>query len=92
MEIPTIPTISHPTTRSNFTVVEIGYRTYWFSYQTCVACQDWKHPRGPQLVVRRNEWGPTTGKHLDYIDGGAKSTRVDGLTFAAYLSESDRSM
>ena len=37
--------------------------TFWFSYDTLVA---FYHPsRG--LVVHDNIWGPTTGKHLNWI-------------------------
>jgi hypothetical protein len=79
-----IPKINHPTGRPNFTVVVVKGRLYWFSYQTCVAFQDWN---AGNLTVRQNEWGPTTGKHLNYIDGGATSARVDGPTFEARLSE-----
>ena len=82
------PSISHPTDRPNFTVVTTGSRTYWFSYRTCVGFLDSDTVRG--IVVRRNEWGPTTGKHLNEIDGGdteARARRVDLETFQALLSE-----
>ncbi len=78
----TIPTIDHPTDRPNFTRVEVAGVWYWFSYSTCVAVS-FHDGRGP--IVRVNEWGPTTGKHLNYIDGG-KGTRVDRETFATVLS------
>ncbi len=61
--------------------VEIGGLTIWFSYRTAVAFR-WDG----QLVVRRNEWGPTTGKHLNEIDGGAKGDRVDGEDFGRLLA------
>jgi hypothetical protein len=59
---------------------------YYFSYRTVVAFRTPDHG----LTVRRNEWGPTTGKHLTWIDGGskdAKAARVDGDTFARLLAE-----
>ncbi len=61
-----------------------GDLTVWFSYQTPVAFS--KHGK---RVVRQNEWGPTTGKHLNAIDGGngAKKDRIDGTTFERLLSE-----
>jgi len=78
--------ISHPTDRPNFTVVYLGRLTVWFSYQTAVGFQlDWLDP-----VVRQNGWGPTTGKHLNYIDGGsseAKTRRVYGETFDEQFME-----
>ena len=59
---------------------------YWFSYKTLVAFQRWNARR----VVLRNYWGPTTGKHLNSIDGGtpsAKAARVDQATFDRMLRE-----
>lgn len=57
--------------------VEMPNVTVWFSYQTPVAFQVPGNPR----VVRENDWGPTTGKHLKWIDGGDKSNRVSGQEF-----------
>ena len=54
---------------------------YWFSYQTLVA---FKPIDGPK-IVRQNDWGPTTGKHLNWIDGGDKASRVSGAEFEATL-------
>lgn len=85
-----IPTIDHPSGRWNFTRVTVDGVTYWFSYVTCVAFN--KHDgHGP--VVRVNEWGPTTGKHLNYIDGGdkaAKAVRVyaDGALWRGLIDQS----
>ena len=80
------PSISHPTNRPNFTVVTTpDGDTLWFSYRTVVAFQrGW----GP-IVVRENSWSTTTGKHLNYIDGGdaaAKRKRLSGDAFLAALS------
>ena len=62
----------------------IGVLTVYFSYQTPVAfCVS---PLG--LLVRENEWGSTTGKHLNTIDGGgkeAKKRRVPGPEFEEKL-------
>lgn len=58
----------------------------WFSYQTPIAFQVDGKPR----VVRKNEWGPTTGKHLNQIDGGtneARKARVSGSQFEQLFSE-----
>ena len=50
---------------------------YWFSYSTLVAfCKP-----GHQSVVHKNDWGPTTGKHLNWIDGGARDKRVSAKDF-----------
>lgn len=55
----------------NARVVTVGPLTLWFSYETLVAFQAAGRPR----VVRENVWGPTTGKHLNAIDGGDRSSR-----------------
>jgi hypothetical protein len=49
--------------------------TVYFSYKTIIAFRF----KG-NLVVRENEWGPTTGKHLNAIDEDKKS-RISGKTF-----------
>ena len=55
---------------------------YYFSYRTLVAF------RGPQgLIVRENVWGPTTGKHLNWIDGGAKNDRYSKSAFNRRMAE-----
>ena len=51
--------------------------TVYFSYETMIGFKvDGQFP-----TVRENVWGPTTGKHLNYIDGGDKSSRVDKTEF-----------
>ena len=37
---------------------------FWFSYQTLVAFR----ALGDDTVCRKNEWGPTTGRHLNAIE------------------------
>lgn len=56
---------------------------YWFSYTTLVAFAKPGYGR----VVRQNEWGPTTGKHLNAIDGGDKRTRVNSAEFSRRFAE-----
>ena len=58
-------------------------RCYWFSYQTLVAFTDGEGRR----YVRQNEWGPTTGKHLNAIDGGNVNTRLSADAFQAKYAE-----
>jgi len=36
-------------------------------------------------VVRKNDWGATTGKHLNWIDGGAKADRLGADAFQGKL-------
>ena len=64
--------------------VSIGGLDVYFSYSTPVA---FRAP-GQLLIVRENEWGPTTGKHLNWIDGGdktAKKARLPGREFEEHL-------
>ena len=71
---------------ANFTVVEVGDVRVWFSYTTPIAFRKVGQP----LVVRENTWGPTTGKHLNRVDGGsgeAKARRVSSEEFAAKWRE-----
>jgi hypothetical protein len=63
---------------ANAVCVELEDRTLWFSYRTLVAFQVGKYPR----IVSENCWGPTTGRHLNAIDGGypackARVSRAD---------------
>lgn len=55
---------------------------FWFSYKTLVAFK----AGAAHVVCRRNEWGPTTGKHLNAIEPD-KTKRVDGETFARLYEE-----
>lgn len=60
--------------------VDLGPLTVWFSYKTPVA---FRAP-GTPTIVRKNDWGATTGKHLKWIDGETSKTaknRVDGEQF-----------
>jgi hypothetical protein len=66
----------------NTSGVTIDGRDYWFSYETIVAFRD----KTGEKFVRENEWGPTTGKHLNWIDGGDEKTRLSADKFAERLS------
>jgi len=63
--------------------VEMGPVMVWFSYKTPIAF----HVDGRARVVRQNEWGPTTGKHLNAIDGGNRKARVSSAEFEKLWSE-----
>ena len=72
--------IRHPTDKVNFSLVYVGSLTLAFSYETVIAFQ-----RGwASWVVRENDWGPTTGKHLNWIDDN-HAARVDSDEFDAQL-------
>ena len=73
--------IAHPTDRPNFTEVRLGELTLYFSYRTVVGFHTYQDGN----VVRENDWGPTTGKHLKYIDNGRKSERISGELFEQRL-------
>lgn len=51
--------------------------TFYFSYKTLVA---FKTKEG-KLFVIKNYWGATTGKHLNWIDGGDKKARLSKEDF-----------
>lgn len=62
---------------------------YWFSYSTLIA---FRGPSG-QRYVRQNDWRTTTGKHLNWIDGGDKKSRLNGKAFdEAFQREFGRSI
>lgn len=56
--------------------VKVGDLELYFSYQTLVAF------RSPAtgLKIRENEWGSTTGAHLNAIDNG-EGERMNGRDF-----------
>ena len=63
---------------SKYTTIE-GH-TFWFSYRTCIAFK----PSGGDLIISQNEWGTTTGKHLNAINRD-KGIRADRETFEGLL-------
>jgi hypothetical protein len=75
--------LNHPTDRPNFTRVDIGDLTIWFSYQTPIG---FAYP-GKAITTRENDWSTTTGKHLNEIDGGQKARRIPGSEFMRQLEE-----
>lgn len=62
---------------NNAVEVGIGNVSLYFSYKTLIAYSD------PQdgLVVCENAWSTTTGKHLNYVDGGNKKSRFNPAIF-----------
>jgi len=76
--IPQIET-SH---NGKLTKVVLNSVTYWFSYQTVIAFAT----KGERFV-RENDWGPTTGRHLNSIDDGVKKGRLPGDEFESMLKE-----
>ena len=82
-----IPRIEHVDGYRHLTIIRTGTVSFGYSYKTLVAVQsglaaDW--------VVHENIWGPTTGKHLNAIDGGSTRAQLHRLNedqFADYLTE-----
>ncbi len=77
MNDPTIENYGNNKSPNTQCVTMFGVDVY-FSYKTPIAFRV-----GGRLIVRDNEWGPTTGKHLNLIDGGNKANRVTGEKFEA---------
>jgi hypothetical protein len=62
--------------------VQIGDLTLYFSYRTVIAFEDANTGR----TIIRNYWGPTTGKHLNWIDPDPK-IRLSSEEFNKRLNE-----
>lgn len=56
--------------------------TFYFSYDTLVA---FRCSKG--RFVHTNDWGTTTGKHLNWIDGGDKKSRLNDSDFHKKFKE-----
>lgn len=67
--------------RTNMYQLEHGTLTIWFSYETPIAFLT-----SQLFVARQNEWGPTTGKHLNVI-GANSQGRIPGPEFEARLKQ-----
>lgn len=55
----------------------------WFSYETPIGF----HTLASGLVIRENDWGPTTGKHLNAIPDQGEVERVSSERFEALFEE-----
>lgn len=69
----------------NYATLRLNGLTIHFSYETPIAFEG----AGSGMVVRENDWGPTTGKHLNALDGGspvAKAARIAGPDFGHRLT------
>jgi hypothetical protein len=72
-----LPRISFYGINNNSLEITIGSVKVWFSYTTPIAFK----VDGDQLVVRRNVWSNTTGRHMNFIDGGKHRSRVNAEVF-----------
>lgn len=75
--------IEHPTDRPNYSVVTIGDVELHFSYATVIGFR----AGFDGYTVRENDWGPTTGRHLNMIPSGSdKAARLPAEAFEARLA------
>jgi hypothetical protein len=74
-----VPTID---TDRNTVTIHLPNGTIWFSYQTPIAYRT----NDEGLVIRKNAWGPTTGKHLNAINPN-KDRRIDGDEFEERITK-----
>jgi len=70
-------------TAKNAPYVEVNGVTFYLSYETVVAVS-----YGLGLKVIKNQWGPTTGKHLNWISTD-HSIRLDPADF---VKEEEKAM
>ena len=73
---------------ANSICIQLGLKTIYYSYDTIVAFEGY-NSKGVYfgLTVSKNCWGPTTAQHLNFIDGGATSKRLDRNKFLKKLNE-----
>lgn len=78
MTMPTLEILS-----PSFTKVELTDSIgIWFSYETPIAFRV-----DDTTYISENVWSQTTGKHLNYIDGGAKAGRMKHADFLKKITE-----
>ena len=65
--------------------IEIGRRTVYFSFDTPIAFSGYNSKGEEFYCVRQNEWGGTTGKHLNWINRD-KSIRLPREEFEKELA------
>ncbi len=75
--------IEHPTDKVNFTIVHLSERSVAFSYNTIIGVTA---KNSYAWILRENEWGPTTGKHLNFLNED-KRTRLPSDQFEELLKE-----
>lgn len=69
---------------ANSIAVEIGSRTVYYSYDTVVAFRGHDSKGNYYNCICENRWGPTTGKHLNWINPN-KDARLDYNSFQKKL-------
>ena len=64
--------------------------TLYYSYNTLVAFRGFINSEKQGLFVIKNYWGTTTGKHLNFIDGGDKKSRLTESDFIKLFNKALR--
>ena len=82
--IKTMQVSNYYNNQNNNTLVRTNRGDVWFSYKTPIAFRTLT----TGLVISENEWGPTTGKHLNSIDSD-KSKRIKRADFMDQLTNAD---
>lgn len=72
---------------ANSIAIEMGDRRVYYSYDTPVAFRGYNSKGEYFNCVHQNDWGTTTGKHLNWIDGGNKKSRLNDNEFQKQLQE-----
>ena len=71
---------------ANTIAIKLGDRTVYYSYNTVVAFNG-KNSLGEEFdCISENIWGPTTGKHLNFINPN-KKLRIPRKEFENKLQE-----
>jgi hypothetical protein len=83
-----------PTARGNYGTHCLSVRTpdftVWYSYETIVAVA-WRDASARwHRLVAHNDWGPTTGKHINAIDGGSQEAKADRVPQADVQAQVDK--
>jgi hypothetical protein len=70
----------------NSMAFQLGARTVYYSYNTVISFCGYNSNGEYFDCTCENVWGPTTGKHLNWIDGGNKKGRLDYTEFKKRLA------
>ena len=62
---------------ANSIAITLGARTVFYSYDTVVSFNGFNSENKYFNCTCENVWGNTTGKHLNWIDGGNKKDRLN---------------
>lgn len=74
--------IDHPTDKSNFSIVTVHGIDLAFSYRTNIGIR----VGFERWILRVNDWGPTTGKHMNYLNED-KDSRLDSDEFEEFVND-----